>query len=122
MAVLFILGCGNENFSSERSENLMRTYVTLKATGKNSKIVVDESLKKIFEFVENVKVDVKNLNDGAGNGNFVKISLAVFEVLKISQKYSAETDGAFDITIGAAVDLWKVAPKNLFPCKKKLTP
>ena len=112
MAVLFLFGCGNENFSYERTEKVMGTLVTLKATGKNAKIAVDESFEKIFEFVEKVKVDVKNLNDGAGNGKFVEISPEVFEVLKISQRYSAETDGAFDVTIGAAVDLWKNAKKT----------
>ena len=90
----------------------MGTAVTLKAEGKNSKIAVDESFEKIFELVEKVKIDVKNLNDNAGNGEFIKISPEVFEMLEMSQKYSELTDGAFDVTIGAAVDLWKVARKN----------
>ena len=110
-AVFFICGCGGEkNF--ERTENLMGTAVTLKAEGKDSKIAIDESFEKIFELVEKVKTDTKNLNDNAGNGKFIKISPEVFEMLEMSQKYSALTDGAFDVTIGAAVDLWKVARKN----------
>lgn len=111
LAAFFICGCGEQN-SFERTENLMGTAVTLKATGKNSKVAVDESFEKIFELVEKVKVDIKNLNDNAGNGKFIKISPEVFEMLEMSQKYSALTDGAFDVTVGAAVDLWKVARKN----------
>ena len=111
VTALFIFGC-NAPTTYERSENLMGTVVTLKATGNDAQVAVDESFTKIFEFVEGVKVDVKNLNDGAGNGEFVKISPSVFEVLKISQEYSEMTGGVFDVTIGAAVDLWKVAKKN----------
>ena len=119
IAVLFILGCGNENY--ERSEKIMGTIVTLQASGKNSKIAVDESFDKIFDFVEKVKVDVKNLNDGAGNGIFIKISPEVFDVLKISQKFSAENDGIFDVTVGAAVDLWKNAKKNkILPSEEEI--
>lgn len=111
MTALFIFGCKSSS-TYERTEKIMGTIVTLKATGDDAKIAVDESFEKIFSFVEDVKIDVKNLNDGAGNGNFIKISPNVFEVLKISQSYSEVTSGAFDVTIGAAVDLWKVAKKN----------
>lgn len=107
----FILGCKSP-VTYERTENIMATVVTLKATGIDAQVAVDESFEKIFEFVEDVKVDVKKINDGAGNGEFVKISPNVFEVLKISQEYAEITGGAFDVTIGAAVDLWKVAKKN----------
>lgn len=120
MAVLFTFGC-KEPVTYERTEKIMGTIVTLKASGENSKIAIDESFEKIFEFMEKVKVDVKNLNDGAGNGKFVKISPSVFEVLKISQSYSEVTSGAFDVTIGAAVDLWKVAKKNkILPSEEEI--
>ena len=110
-AAFFISACGKNIENYERTEEIFGTPVTMNAHGKNSKIAVDESFEKIFEFVEKIKTDTKNLNDNAGK-NFVKISPEVFEVLKISQKYSELTSGAFDVTIGAAVDLWKVARKN----------
>ena len=111
-AIVLISACGKENFHYERTEEIFGTPITIKAEGRNSRVAVDESFEKIFELVENIKTDVKILNDSAGNGKFVKISPEVFEVLKISQKYSALTNGAFDVTIGAAVDLWKIARKN----------
>lgn len=98
-----------KNYS--RTEEIFNTKITMTASGKNSKIAVDESFEKIFDFVEKIKTDTKNLNDNAGK-NFVKISPEVFEVLKISQKYSEQTGGAFDVTIGAAAELWKAAIKN----------
>ena len=111
LTALFIFGC-KEPVTYERTEKIMGTVVTLKAEGNDAKIAVDESFTKIFQFVESVKIDVKNLNDGAGNGQFIKISPEVFEVLRISKKYYQLTNGNFDVTIGAAVDLWKTARKN----------
>ena len=111
MTTLFVSAC-KEVETYERTEKVMGTFVTLKATGSNAQVAVDESFTQIFEFVDAVKVDVKNLNDGAGKGKFIKISPQVFDVLKISKEYSTLTKGAFDVTIGAAVDLWKVAKKN----------
>ncbi len=110
-AIFFISACQNENFYYERTEEIFGTPVTMKAIGKNSKIAVDESFEKIFELVEKIKSDTKNLNENAGK-NFIKISPEVFEMLKISQKYSETTDRAFDVTIGSAIELWKVAKKN----------
>ena len=113
---LIISGCGNEKISEpshyERTEKIMGTLVTLKAQGKNSQAAVDESFNEIFTLIENIKVDVKNLNESAGNGEFVKVSADVFEMLKLSQHYSELTDGAFDVTVGAAVDLWRNARKS----------
>ena len=109
-AALLISGCGNQHY--ERTEKVMGTLVTLKAQGKNSQAAVDESFDEIFALVDNIKADVKNLNDNAGSGEFVKVSADVFEMLKLSQNYSKLTDGAFDVTVGAAVDLWRNARKT----------
>ncbi len=112
LAALFVCGCGDGEKHFERSEKIMGTVVTLKADGKNSEKAVNESFEKIFAFVENIKSDVTKLNETAGSGEYVKLNPDVFEVLQISQKYSELTGGAFDVTVGAAVDLWKVARKN----------
>lgn len=111
-STLFVCACGNESKHFERSEKIMGTVVTLKADGKNSEKAVNESFEKIFAFVENIKTDVTKLNETAGSGEYVKVSPEVFEVLQISQKYSELTGGAFDVTVGAVVDLWKDARKN----------
>ena len=98
----------------------MGTVVTLKADGKNSEKAVNESFEKIFAFVENIKSDVTKLNETAGSGEYVKLNPDVFEVLQISQKYSELTGGAFDVTVGTAVDLWKVARKNKILTTRKI--
>lgn len=119
VTAIFICGCAKETPQTfERTEKIMGTLVTLKASGRNSKAAVDTSFEQLFTFVENIKTDVNKLNDNAGNGKFIKISSEVFEMLKLSQHYSALSDGAFDVTIGAAVDLWRTARKT----KKLPTP
>lgn len=43
----------------------------------------------------------------SGNGNYVKISSPLFEVLNKALLVSRQTDGAFDITVGPYVELWR---------------
>ena len=105
-----INGCNNPKVEHyERSEKIMGTVVTLKADGLNAKVAIDESFDKIFELVKNIKDDIKLIES---KNEYIKISPDVYEILKISQHYSEQTNGAFDITIGAAVNLWKNARKN----------
>jgi len=92
----------------ERTEILMGTVVTLKADGFNAQAAVDESFARIAELEENIRADVQRLEDAAGNGAFVKISPDVYRILETAQIYSELTGGAFDVTIGAAVELWGI--------------
>ena len=110
LLITLINGCKNPKTEHyERSEKVMGTIVTLKADGVNAKAAVDESFDKIFELVENIKGDLKRIES---TNEYVKINPDVYEILKISQHYSEQTNGAFDVTIGAAVNLWKNARKN----------
>lgn len=111
-AALLIVGCGQSAMHYERTEKVMGTRVTLKAQGQNSQAAVDESFDEIFALVENIKADVTKLNESAGSGEFVKVSADVFAMLKLSQEYSELSGGAFDVTCGAAVDLWRNARKT----------
>lgn len=103
-------GCGAS--TCERSEIFMGTVVTLKATGHDAQAAVDESFARIAELEKNISVDVQKIEYAAGNGEFVEISSDVSEILQVAQKYSELTDGAFDVTCGAAVELWGIGTKN----------
>ena len=124
LTAIFICGCGKEVEQTnhyERTEKVMGTLVTLKAQGKNSRAAVDESFDEIFALVENIQADITKLNESAGSGEFVKVSPDVFAILKLSQHYSELTDGAFDITVGVAVDLWRNARKSeTLPLKEEI--
>lgn len=45
-------------------------------------------------------------------GKWVAVSAELFEVLSYAQKISRETDGAFDVTVGPEVALWRKARKS----------
>ena len=122
LTAIFICGCSNNIPAHyERTEKVMGTLVTLKAQGKNSRAAVDESFDEIFALIENIQTDVTKLNESAGSGEFVKVSPDVFTILKLSQHYSELTDGAFDVTVGVAVDLWRNARKSeTLPLKEEI--
>lgn len=103
LAAILAAGCGSE---VERREILMGTVVSLKAAGAESKAAVDESFARIFELEKNIAADTKKIEAAAGSGDFVELSADTYEILAISQDFAEKTGGAFDVTIGAAVDLW----------------
>ncbi len=106
------LFCGCGVTTCERSEIAMGTVITLKATGSNAQAAVEESFARIAELEKNISDDVKKIEEASGTGKAVKISPEVYEILETAQKYSELTDGAFDVTCGAAVELWGIGTKN----------
>ncbi|MBY0229890.1 MAG: FAD:protein FMN transferase [Gemmataceae bacterium] len=64
--------------------------------------------------------ELMKLCDKAG-GEPVKVSGELFAVLARARKVSEETDGAFDVTVGPVVRLWRVARKTArLPDKDRL--
>ncbi len=110
LTAILIAGCNSESYG--RTEILMGTVVTLKAEGKNSQDAVEESFTQIAELEKNILSDVKKIEDAAGNGDFIKISSDVYKILETAQVFSALTDGAFDVTIGKAIELWGIDNEN----------
>ena len=58
------------------------------------------------------KSELSKLSDAAGNGQWVKVSDDLWTVLRISDEYSRKSGGAFDITVGPVVQLWRWARRN----------
>ena len=110
LTVILFGGCGMEK--CERSGIAMGTVITLKATGSEAQAAIDESFARIAELEKNISADIKKIEDTSGTGEQVKISPEVYEILETAQKYSEETGGAFDVTCGAAVELWGIGTKN----------
>jgi thiamine biosynthesis lipoprotein len=55
------------------------------------------------------KSELSRLSDTAGSGRAVKLSGDLWHVLEKAQEVSRQSDGAFDVTIGPAVRLWRRA-------------
>ena len=102
-ATVLLTACSS--VTVERREIFMGTIVTLKATGANAQVAVDESFRAIAELERNISADVAKIEDA---DNFVDVSPDVYKILQTAQIFSELTDGAFDVTVGSAVELWAV--------------
>ena len=49
---------------------------------------------------------------GAGTGRATKVSSELFHVIKMAEAVSEQSEGAFDITVGPLVQLWRKARKE----------
>lgn len=110
--VTITLFCGCGVTTCKNSEIAMGTLITLKATGSDAQAAVKESFARIAELKKNISADVQKIEDASGTGKEVKISPEVYEILETARKYSELTDGAFDVTCGAAIELWGIETKN----------
>ncbi len=65
-----------------------------------------EELNHIFSDYE-TNSEVNQLSALAGSGEMMRVSEPLYDVLKRAKRVSEQTDGAFDITAGALVRLWR---------------
>lgn len=55
------------------------------------------------------------LSRTSGSGRAIKVSPSLFEVLQYSKHLSGKTNGAFDVTVGSYVKLWREMNRQLLP-------
>lgn len=60
----------------------------------------------------NTESELSQLGDHSGPGRPVRLSPALYEVLDHSIELSRETGGAFDVTIGPVIQLWRTARRT----------
>ena len=108
--LIFGFGCQQmpKEFKFESTAVAMGTIITLKAVGVNAQVAIDESFRRIAVLEETINVDIAKIEDSAGSADFVQVSQDTYEILRTAQNYSQLTNGAFDVTIGAAVELWNI--------------
>ncbi|MBZ0333897.1 FAD:protein FMN transferase [Marinobacter sp. AL4B] len=54
--------------------------------------------------------ELSRLNQKASQADWTTLSAPLFEVIQRAQEISAQTDGAYDVTIGPVVNLWGFGP------------
>ena len=71
-------------------------------------------VKELDQIFSDYKPDseVMRLCERAGHEESVKVSPELFEILRHSLKVSSQTEGAFDVTIGPLVQLWRQSRKR----------
>jgi len=95
--------------TTQRSTILMDTVVDVRVDGRNSQALVEQAFERMAElealfsrFVP--ESEVSAINRGAGD--WVKVSPLTLELIELGLEMGRLTEGAFDITIGAVLDLW----------------
>lgn len=65
--------------------------------------------------------EINRLSAQSGSGQWIPVSKDLFDILTISQDISIKTKGAFDVTVGPIVQLWRRAIRQrIFPNKKEI--
>jgi FAD:protein FMN transferase len=72
---------------------------------------IADSLNLIYsDYLENSELNL--LSKKAGTNEFTKVSPALWHILNLSIKASKQSKGAYDITVGSIVKLWRKARKE----------
>jgi len=85
--------------------------------------------KSVFQRIDGLNASLSNYIEDSELNNLGKwaplevgVSPELFQILKLSTAYAEKTDGAFDITLGPLIKLWKAALKRgELPKKREIT-
>ena len=121
---VFIMSENHGNMKTIQIYDVFDTYCEISAAGRNS----DDALQKCSELLHkyhnmwNTKdenSEISRLNQALGTAP-VHVSEDTLELLTEAKKYSIDTNGFFDITIGAAADLWNIPDNPRVPANEEL--
>lgn len=132
-AAAFLISCATRPQTAELKRYefgapCMGTWwkIILYATNETqAKLAVDEAFKKIKELDDKftdyyAESELMQLCYKSGNGE-VKVSDELYDIIEKSLKISKLTDGAFDITAGTVVQLWRWSGRHRqLPPKEKM--
>jgi thiamine biosynthesis lipoprotein len=80
---------------------------------------IDELNEILSDYNENS--EIRRLSDSSGIEKSIKVSKPLYEIIEKSVQLSQLTKGAFDITVGNYVQLWRRARRQkIFPTKDQL--
>ncbi|HCJ66105.1 MAG TPA: hypothetical protein DHV62_01950 [Elusimicrobia bacterium] len=109
-----LIGCAQEQvYKKERK--LMGTTAEITLYGENNQTAVEQAFKAMEE-IEKIASEYRKdsqlskINRYAGTKK-VKVDPRLYEMIEKSVYYSKLSDGAFDITVGPLIQLWRIKEK-----------
>jgi thiamine biosynthesis lipoprotein len=118
---------GVERFVFEKAEMGVPFRVTLYA---RSSVDAERAAKLAFARVEALNAvfsdydsdsELSRLSDSSGNGRRIPVGADLWRVLERAQYFSDKSEGAFDLSIGPVVNLWRTARrKRELPSSEKI--
>ena len=95
---------------------MMGTFFEIKVNGENTSLHVKSALEKIRDIEKLIdyydeKSELSSINNMAGISP-VSVSHDTFDIIDKALRFSRRSGGAFDLTIGPLVDVWRPAYKD----------
>jgi thiamine biosynthesis lipoprotein len=107
-----------QRFVFEKAEMGVPFRITLYATDQAPARAAAEAAFERVEVLNSILSDydpdseLSRLSQTSGQGRAVPVSTDLWHVLELSQRVAERSDGAFDITIGPLVNLWRRARRK----------
>jgi thiamine biosynthesis lipoprotein len=133
VVLILIISLSDQVFGQEKrysfEKGLMGSPFKLVVYAPNDSIA-ELAAAKAFGRVEELNEIMSDYRDGSeinrlsaqsGSGKWVPVSKDLFEILDISLSVSKKTKGAFDVTLGPVVQMWRHATrKGIFPAQEEI--
>ncbi len=124
---LMISGCQTSPVLIKRSQMLMGTLVDVTAVAPDKAVAQKAATAALAEIKRLEKLlstwipdsEISQVNAAAGR-NPVKVSPEAMEVIERSLEMAGLTDGAFNITVGPAVNAWNISKEGRIPTLEEL--
>jgi len=116
--LLILSACGNKAEELPQAKDtafLMDTLVQMQAHGENAETAIEKSMERIREIENLMSKTIKSSDIYKLNHNpktKMQLSQESMVVLKKALEYAEMTDGNFDPTIGALVELWGIGTED----------
>lgn len=116
LAVLLVLcGCrpGVTTISGETQGTTYHITIAERADAGALRAQVELRLREIDDALSNYRSDSELTRfNRAPVGEWITLGADFYHVLKTSQRISAESDGAFDVTVAPLLEIWGFGPKR----------
>ena len=96
----------------EDEKFLLGTYVRIRVYDEGKESALKPTFDRIADLGDRITInqagsEIDKINEKAGVEP-VKVSKDIYDLLKYAQKYSVESKGGFNFTIGAITQLWRI--------------
>ncbi len=118
--IIILTGFSLTSFFEEKTVDkqsyLLNTLISIKASGDNAEEAIEAAMARITEIENAMSAHIEDTDVWAINHSVpmeeTTISEDTFMVIKKGIHYSKLTNGYFDITVKALVDLWGIGTEN----------
>lgn len=103
---------GMEEEPYTQEEFLLGTYTRIRIFDQDKEDVLQPAFDRIEDLGDKITInqsgsEIDEINENAGEKP-VKVSKDIYDLLKQAQDYSEESEGGFNLTIGAITQLWRI--------------